>query len=82
MSAPAQPTEFERDFLMACRYAYYCCACSIVDDHEYDMREKDYEMVNGDLPVGSSDKDSYTPAQRALALYFLLSGRAVDTSML
>lgn len=70
-------TDFELDMLMACRYAYYCCAFSIVPDTEYDRMEKDYVMVCGELPVGSSSKESYTPAQRALALYFMLSGRTV-----
>jgi hypothetical protein len=64
--------------VMACRYAYYVLTKSILTDYEYDALEKDYTMVNGPLPVGSSNKADYTEAQRALALYFLLSGRFVS----
>lgn len=70
-------SDFDLDMLMACRYAYYCCNRSIVPDIDYDMMEKDYRLVNGDLPVGSSRKEDYTEAQRALALYFLFSGRSL-----
>ncbi len=70
-------SDFDLDMLMACRYAYYCCKRSIVPDVDYDMMEKDYRLVNGDLPVGSERKEDYTEAQRALALYFLFSGRAL-----
>lgn len=77
MSRAILTTDFDLDMLMACRYAYYCCNRSIVDDVDYDMMEKDYCLVNGDLPVGSERKEDYTEAQRALALYFMFSGRAL-----
>jgi hypothetical protein len=70
-------SDFDLDMLMACRYAYYCCERSIVPDVDYDTMEKDYRLVNGDLPVGSSRKEDYTEAQRALALYFMFSGRSL-----
>lgn len=71
-------TRFDRDMLFACRYAYYCLAQSIVPDMEYDRMEKAYTAATGEqLPVGSSKKDDYTPAQRALAMYFLF--RAKET---
>lgn len=63
--------DFEFDMLRALQCAYYCHAKSIVPDHEYDQMEKDYD---GKLPVGSDRLESYSPAQRALCMYFLFSG--------
>lgn len=62
---------------MAARYAYYHHSISIMSDKEYDDRESDYVLVSGELPVGSERVEDYTPAQRALAMYFIFSGRAV-----
>ena len=67
-------TSFDLDFLMACRYAYYVKAVNLIPDHEYDRLEKEYELLNDPLPVGSDQESSYSEAQRALALYFLFSG--------
>jgi NAD-dependent DNA ligase len=68
------------DFLMACRYAYYCKAVQLVPDREYDRLEDEYEADTGaEMPVGSSQESSYTPAQRALFLYMVLSGRFLST---
>lgn len=69
---------FELDMLMACRYTYYCKAVSLIPDQDYDQREAEWELEHGPLPVGSAKPESYTPAQRALALYFMLSGRVVS----
>lgn len=66
--------------LMACRYAYYCHATSIISDQHYDELEKEYEVLHGKLPVGSSKKEDYTPAQRSLAMYFLFSGRTAEAA--
>lgn len=74
-------SDFELDLIMACRYSYYCLARSLVPDEHYDRLEREYRLIHGDvLPVGSESKDSYTPAQRALALYFNLSGHSVGPS--
>jgi len=78
----ALPSDFDRDMLMALRYAYYAHTRSIVTDQEYDRMEAEYELLNGKLPVGSSSPDSYTPAQRSLAMYFLFSSREVKNPML
>lgn len=82
MSRVLLTSDFDLDMLMACRYAYYCCNLSIVPDVDYDMMEKDYTLVNGELPVGSERKEDYTEAQRSLALYFLFSGRVVGRAPL
>lgn len=71
---------FDHDFLMACRYGYYVTHMHIVDDRYYDELEDNYKMINGDVPVGSERPEDYTPAQRALYLYFALSGRIVHKS--
>lgn len=63
--------------VMAARYSYYVKACPIMPDHAYDQMEREYEMIYGKLPVGSDNTKHYTDAQRALALYFLMSGRFV-----
>ncbi len=75
---------FERDLIFAFRYAYYCLGRSIVTDYHYDHLEKEYLLANGgaELPVGSSNKEDYTEAQRALAMYFLFSGRSTAPSKL
>ena len=70
-------SDFELDFLMACRCAYYCDAISIISDQDYDEQQKEYELLNDPLPVGSSLKEDYTPAQRALAIYFIFSGHFI-----
>ncbi len=70
-------SEFDLDMVMACRYAYYVLTKPILKDYDYDVLEKDYTMVNGPLPVGSSKKEDYSEAQRSLALYFLFSGRSI-----
>jgi len=74
-------SDFELDLIMACRYSYYCLARNIVPDEAYDRMEREYRMIHGDnLPVGSESREDYTPAQRALALYFNLSGHSVGPS--
>ena len=70
------PTCFERDFLMACRYGYYVLSQSVLPDWAYDEEERRYHATHPRLPVGSSLAADYTPAQRALCLYLLLSGRS------
>jgi hypothetical protein len=70
--------DFDRDFLFACRFGYYCLHRSIVDDAHYDRLENEYKAQHGraSLPVGSDKKEDYTEAQRALAIYFIASGRS------
>lgn len=70
-------SDFELDLLMAARYAYYVLHRPFLEDHDYDAREAEYKLVAGPLPVGSERKEDYTEAQRALALYFVFSGRSV-----
>jgi hypothetical protein len=72
-----KPSDFELDLLMAARYAYYVLAHPFLEDQDYDARQKEYELTSPALPVGSDQRDDYTGAQRALALYFLLSDRGV-----
>lgn len=74
-------SDFDRDFLFACRYAYYCLHRNIIPDDHYDQLEKRYRLEHGEegtkcLPVGSSNKEDYTEAQKALAMYFIFSGRS------
>lgn len=64
---------FELDQLMAFRYAYYCKTESLISDRLYDELEDRYTLIHGELPVGSSNEESYTPAQQALYLYFIMS---------
>jgi NAD-dependent DNA ligase len=71
---------FDLDMLMACRYAYYVKSINIVPDQTYDEMEKEYELLYGRLPVGSDKAKDYSDAQRALALYFMLSGRVTAVS--
>jgi len=73
--APRKPTPFDLDMIMAARYAYYVKSMSIISDKHYDDLESSYALLNGPLPVGSDRAEDYSPAQRSLALYFLLSGR-------
>lgn len=68
--------------LRALQCAYYIHNRSIVPDHEFDRMEAEYNMINDPLPLGSDKKESYTPAQRSLCLYFLYSGRFVQSSLL
>ena len=75
---PLPRTNFECDLLMAARYAYYVLHTPFLDDKRYDELEKEYSVVYGRLPVGSDRTQDYSPAQRALALYFCLSGRIAD----
>lgn len=72
-------SDFDRDFLFACRYAYYCLGRNIVTDQHYDELEKRYKLEHGEakLPVGSDKKEDYTEAQRSLTMYFLFSARSV-----
>lgn len=78
--APRTPTLFDLDILMAARYAYYVKAFSIMSDKQYDDLEALYEITHGAIDSPGSDKaEDYSPAQRALALYFLLSGRAFES---
>ena len=72
------PSNFERDFLMACRYGYYVLNQSVLPDWAYDAEEHRYHETHPRLPVGSSLAADYTPAQRALCLYLLLSGRSAE----
>ena len=62
---------------MAARYAYYVLDKPFLDDVDYDGREAEWALLNGPLPVGSSRPEDYRPEHRALALYFVLSGRGV-----
>lgn len=79
-----QVTNFECDLLMAARYAYYVLHTPFMLDDRYDKLEKEYSLIFGPLPVGSDNKDDYSPAQRSLALYFCFSGRIVgeDSSII
>ena len=70
-------SSFDTDMIMALRCAYYVHSVSVVPDHEYDAMEKEHELLHGPLPVGSDQRESYTPAQRALCMYFIFSGRFV-----
>jgi hypothetical protein len=63
-------SDWDRDFIFACRFAYYCLHRHIVDDTHKAAHGK------GSLPVGSDKKADYTEAQRALAIYFIASGRS------
>jgi hypothetical protein len=75
------PSDFDLDLIMAYRCAYYCHGRSLIPDEDYDREEKEYAMVNGPLPnIGSDKKMDYTPAQRALCMYFLFSNRYVSKS--
>lgn len=75
---PKGPTQFDLDLLLAARYLYYCHSISIMSDYDYDMAEKEYELVHGQMSkVGSDCADHYPPHVRALGLYFSLSGRVV-----
>lgn len=68
-----RPSAFDRDYLRALQYAYYCHSISLVPDEHYDKMEREYRLVYGEeIPIGSDKQDDYTPPQRALALYFLL----------
>ena len=71
-------SDWDKDFIMACRYAYYCLHRHIVDDVHFDRLEAEYKAAHGKgaLPVGSDQKEDYTEAQRALAMYFIFSGRS------
>lgn len=73
-------SDWDRDFLFACRFAYYCLHRHIVDDTHYDRLENEYKAQHGkaSLPVGSDKKNDYTEAQRALAMYFIFSGRSTQ----
>jgi NAD-dependent DNA ligase len=64
---------YDADLLMAARFAYYVRHLPFLSDQAYDALEREYEAAHPRLPVGSEDPADYTPAQRALALYFLLS---------
>lgn len=78
-SIPNPLPPFELDLIMAARYAYYVQKTPFMSDKDYDETEAEYRMIYGDdLPVGSEKPSDYTPAQRALALYFCLSGRATS----
>lgn len=72
---PPHLSNFDEDMLRACQYTYYCKGHSIVPDSRYDEMEKDFELLQHKLPVGSDKPDDYHPRVRALALYFLLSER-------
>ena len=74
LSSPRQRhSNFDLDYLRALQYAYYCHSISLVPDDVFDKLEKQYELLYGkELPVGSDRKDSYTPPQRALGVYFML----------
>lgn len=65
--------DFERDLLLAFRYSYYCLHQNIIPDADYDAREQEYHRTHPRLPVGSDLKEEYSPAVRALAMYFLFS---------
>lgn len=73
------PSDFDTDLLRAAQYAYYVQAHPFMSDFDFDAREAEYEVTHGPLPVGSDKAEDYTPAQRALALYFLMSGRSVSS---
>ena len=48
----------------------------VLPDWAYDAEEHRYHEAHPRLPVGSSLAADYTPAQRALYLYLMLSGRS------
>lgn len=80
LKAPRTPTLFDLDMIMAARYAYYVKSFSIMSDKHYDDLEALYTLTHGEIPsVGSDRAEDYTPAQRAIALYFLMSGRAYES---
>lgn len=61
---------FDRDLLRALQLSYYVDSISLVPDYEFDRMEREYTAETGQvLPVGSDLLDSYTAAERALALY-------------
>lgn len=68
------PETFERDVLRALQLSYYVDNISLMSDYDFDMVEAEYTKQSGQaLPVGSDLIDSYTEAQRALALYLQFS---------
>lgn len=74
---PKTPTVFDTDILLAARFLYYCHSISIMSDYDFDMAEKEHEVLHGELPgVGSDVADHYPPHVRALGLYMAMSGRA------
>jgi len=75
------PSDFDLDMLRALQCAYYVHAISIVDDKDFDTMQKEYELINGPLPVGSDKKDDYSPAQRSLCMYFMFSGRIISSML-
>lgn len=54
----------EENFLMACRFAYYCMAESIIQDKEYDIREKEfinaYRLSSALNTPGADTEHTYT----------------------
>lgn len=64
------PPTLDLDILRALQICYYVNNLSLISDYHFDMMEQLYEKETGEsLPVGSESLDSYTEAQRALALY-------------
>ena len=72
-------------------------ACTFIDGKAGDLRYRGYSihdlaehssfeetawlLLNGELPVGSERKESYTPAQRSLALYLIFSGHFIKAPL-
>jgi hypothetical protein len=67
------PTFEVEDFLMCCRYLYYCRHTSLISDSLYDQYEKIFLKLNPNSPLskpGSDKEEDYEPHVRALGLYF------------
>ena len=68
----------EEDLLMACRYSYYCLYVSLIEDREYDKREKDFlnycGMSSPMLEPGSDSPETYSEYQKKLAEIFAKQG--------
>ncbi len=67
------PTFEVEDFLLCCRYLYYCRHISLISDTLYDWYEKIFLKHNPESPLskpGSDKEEDYEPHVRALGLYF------------
>lgn len=77
---PKWPKPSKRDTLRALQCCYYVFHKPVIQDHEFDALEKEYEAATGKvLPVGSDRKGDYTETEYALALYFGFRTHFKDT---
>src|ERR1051326_7139465 len=69
------PTFEIEDFLLACRYAYYCKNIHVIPDRMYDEFEEMYLKLHKEkTPLhrpGSDNAEDYPPHVIALAIYFI-----------